>query len=105
MKLNADPMPALRQAKKDRVNASFNVEASASAHLDHAYSQKKCWAAVKDDRLKQEADARGLTVDQLSEIILSKPDLLAEREARRQAIMRRIDAAILPSDLNSLTQV
>ena len=36
-----DPMPVLRQAKKDRVNAGFNDVAASAAHVERAQAQKR----------------------------------------------------------------
>jgi len=35
-----DPMPVLRQAKKDHVNAGFNDVAAGAAHVERAHAQK-----------------------------------------------------------------
>ena len=76
-----DPMPALRQAAEDRFDAAFNAMAAQMAHVDAAHAQKRQWAATNDPRLEPEANVRGMTVEALAALILTKPDELAEREA------------------------
>lgn len=100
MKLTIDPMPALRASRKERVNANFN--SLANMHVEQAHAQKRLWAATQDDRLKPEADLRGITVAELSAMILAKPDVVAERELRRQRIMMAIEAAKTPAELDSI---
>jgi hypothetical protein len=98
-----DPMPALREAKKERVNAAFNDWAASTAHVDQAHAQKREWASARDPRLQAEADLRGMTLEQLAALILSKPDELAAREAKRVAIMVKIDQAATPAELETIT--
>lgn len=98
--LEADPMPGLREQRKERVNQSF--ASLANAHLDAAYAQKRQWALTEDERLKPEADLRGISVSELAFAILSKQDILAERELKRQQIMLRIDAAKTPDELDKI---
>lgn len=100
--LDADPMVALREQRKEKVNQSFNTISASNAHLDQAYNQKRQWAATQDERLKPEADLRGMTVAELAAVILSKPDLVAAREYERQQIMARIDAAATPAELDGI---
>jgi hypothetical protein len=97
-----DPMPFLRQAMKDRVNAGFSTSAASTLHADQAHTQKRAWAEVQDQRLKPEADLRGISVADLAALILSKPDTIAERELRRQQIMMRIEAATTPQELDQI---
>ena len=103
VRASLDPMPALRQAKKDRVNAAFNDVAARAAHVDQAHAQKRKWARARDPRLRAEADLRGMTLEQLAATILSKPDELAAREAQRIAIMVKIDRARTPAELEAIT--
>ena len=98
-----DPMPLLRQAKKDRVNAGFNDVAASAAHVEQAHAQKREWARARDPRLQAEADLRGMTLDELAALILTKPDELAAREALRIAIMVKIDKATTPAELEAIT--
>lgn len=98
MKLTIDPMPALRAARKDRVNAAFN--SGAQSHVTQAHAQKRLWAATQDPALQPEADMRGITVAELAATILSKPDTFADRELQRQRIMLAIDAAKTPAELD-----
>lgn len=102
MKLTIDPMPALRAARKVQVNAAFDQ--MAQAHVSQAHAQKRLLAATQDERLKPEADMRGITVAELSAIILAKPDDFAERELHRQKIMMAIEGAKTPAELDSLPE-
>lgn len=102
MRLSVDPMPALRAARKVVINAAFNNAAAHGVHLDQAHAQKREWAKVEDARLLPEAELRGISVAELSTLILSKPDALAERELRRQSLMARIEAALTPADLDQI---
>jgi hypothetical protein len=97
-----DPMPLLRQAMKDRVDAAFNAEAARLYHVEQAHAQKRKWAETRDPRLKAEADLRSKTVDELAAEILEKPDELAERELKRVAIKLRIDAAKTPQEFDAI---
>ena len=102
LSITLDPMPALRQAAEDRFDAAFNAMATQVAHVDAAHAQKRLWAATNDPRLKPEADLRGMTVEALSALILTKSDELAEREARRVALKLRIRAAATPQELDAI---
>ena len=102
LSITLDPMPALRQAAEDRIDAAFNMMAAQVSHIDAAHAQKRAWAANLDPRLKPEADLRGVTVEALSALILSKPDDLAEREAQRVALKLRIRAAATPQELDAI---
>ncbi len=97
-----DPMPALRQAAEDRVDAAFNAMAAQVTQVDAAHAQKRQWAATNDLRLEPEANARGMTVEALAALILTKPDELAAREARRVALKLRIRAAATPQELDAI---
>ncbi|WP_027578495.1 hypothetical protein [Bradyrhizobium sp. Ai1a-2] len=98
--INIDPMPAIRAAKKEAVNANFN--AANASHVEQAHMQKRLWAQAQDQRLKPEADLRGITVADLAAIILAKPDTFAERELQRQKIMLQIEAATTPAELDAV---
>lgn len=96
-----DPMPALRAARKERVNAAFNQ--LAQSHVALAHAQKRLWATTQDERLRPEADLRGVSVAELAALILAKPDTFAERELHRQSIMLAIDAAMTPQELDAIS--
>jgi hypothetical protein len=97
-----DPMAALRADRAERVNRNFSTIAADRLHLDSAHAQKRVWAASQDDRLKPEADLRGITVAELAAQIMAKPDHAAARELSRQKIMMRIDAARTPEELQAI---
>ncbi len=100
MKLNLDPMPALKAERKLRVNDAFGK--IGNQHLDQAYAQKREWAKSLDDRLLPEAELRGVSVEKLAELILSKPDTVAVREEKRQRILAKIEKAKTPAELESI---
>lgn len=100
--LTLDPMPSLRKAKVDQINKAFSAIAALSLHQDQAHAQKREWAATLDDRLKPESDLRGTTVADLAALILTKPDDIAEREARRQRLLAAIAAAKTPTELDAI---
>jgi hypothetical protein len=102
MRLAIDPMPVLRRAKADEVTVHFNQLAIASAHTDHAYAQKRLWAATRDARLEPEAALRGLSVDDLAALILAKPDKVQARELARVTLLTRIAVARTPGELNAI---
>jgi hypothetical protein len=93
-------MPALRAARRAKVNEAFN--STAQSHVAQAHAQKRLWAMTNDPALQPEADLRGITVAELSALILAKPDTFAERELRRQQIMMAIDAARTPAELDAI---
>ena len=98
-----DPMPALREALMERIDAAFNAEGARFSHVERAHAEKRKWAEVNDVRLKPEADLRGISVADLAALILTKPDELAVREARRMEIKQRIRAATTPQELDAIT--
>lgn len=103
MKLTLDPMPALRRAAKGKVNTHFNN--LAQAHRDAAYAMKRAVAgagAPFPDWFLQEAELRGITSTALASLILSKPDVLSERELRRQRLMFALDQAKTPAELDAV---
>jgi hypothetical protein len=102
MRITIDPMPLAKAAKKAAVNRAFSLIAAEELHLDLAYAQKRDWAINDRQRLKPEALLRKVTTDELAEAILSKSDLVAEREARRQRIMKRIDDATTIEELEAV---
>lgn len=96
-------MPALIAARKQKVNENFNTIAMQNAHREQAHAQKWIWAEKLDhDRLRPEAELRGITTTELASLILSKPDAAAERELQRQQIMQRIEAATTPDELDAI---
>jgi len=104
-----DPMPALRDAAKARVDRSFNTEAAAMAHQDAAYAAKRELAvrALTGDvseLMAVEADLRGVSVADLASDILTKPDTVAAREMRRQAVLAAIRNAATPAELEQLAK-
>lgn len=102
MKLVINPLPALKQAKKERVNQNFNSMTADNLHKDLVYTQKREWAKTADARLQPEADIRKITVEELSVLILSKPDNLSARELIRQDVMQQIEDAQTMAELDAV---
>jgi hypothetical protein len=98
--IKIDPMVTLRAKRKEAVNRNFAT--LANAHVDQAHALKKQWATSDLDRLQDEATLRGITKEQLAEIILTKSDAVAARELERQKIMIQIDAATTPAELAAI---
>lgn len=108
MKITLDPMPALRAASKARVNLHF--DRLAQPHRDAAYATKRAMAAatlasgVAPTALQAEADLRGITVEALASLIMSKPEVVTERELDRQKVMAALDSARTPAELDGISK-
>lgn len=105
MKLKLDPMPALRLDAKAKVNAHFNN--LTQPHRDAAYAMKRNAATVGAPYpawFTQEATLRGITPAALASLILSKPDVLSQRELRRQRAMLTLDMAKTPAEIDAVVQ-
>ncbi|MCB1393241.1 hypothetical protein [Nitrobacter sp.] len=105
MKLILDPMPALRRDAKSKVNMHFNN--LAQTHRDAAYAMKRATAgagAPFPDWFMQEAELRRITATALASLILSKPDVLSQRELRRQRVMLTLDNAKTPAEIDALVR-
>lgn len=116
MKLTLDVMPALRRARVEAVNRSFNAIAAEQLHRDQAHAAKRAEASaivagvasadpfgpVASDEFAAEAALRNIAVIELAQLVLSKPNEAAQRELRRQQIMARIEAAATPADLDNV---
>lgn len=104
MRLELDPMPPLRAAAEERVNAHFNRLVVDNIHRDFIHQNKR--AIVRDPsrwtELATEAELSGLTVDRLVEIIASKPDEVAERELQRRGLILSIRRATTPDEIDRL---
>ncbi|MGO3934768.1 hypothetical protein [Rhodopseudomonas pseudopalustris] len=105
-----DPMPALRDAAKARVDRSFNTEAAAMAHQDAAYAAKRDLAARAlagdlSELMLVEAELRGVSVADLASDILTKPETVAAREMRRQTVLAAIRNAATPAELEQVTKI
>jgi hypothetical protein len=99
MKLDFDPLPALRARVKDQINQNYNTVGANNSHLDLAYARKKKVAAeIKagseaPDDIVQEAQLRNVSVEVLVESILSKPDTIGLREIDRQRRLAKVEVA------------
>ena len=99
MKVSFDPTIEMRKEAKRRMNVGFNNLAAQNLHTDHAYAHKR--AVAKDikrgseapSHIVQEAALRGISLEDLADLILSKPNIMAERELLRQQMSQRIEQA------------
>jgi hypothetical protein len=101
MKLNLDPMPALRAVAVTNINAQFNVQAQ--PHVDAAHARKREIAiagAPFPAEFSAEAELRGITDTAFAELILSKSANLDARELERQKKLAAIDTAKTPAELD-----
>lgn len=103
--ITIDPMPVLRTAATETVNDRFNAEAQTSIHRDQAHAEKRAIATTvsaggsPSPEFTAEATLRAVTPTALAALVLSKPNLAAQRELARQQIMVRIDAATTPAEI------
>lgn len=105
MKLNLDPMPALRTNAVALANQWFNDKAQ--PHVDAAHAAKRAVASVGapyPDWFTAEAALRGITADALAALVTSKPDNAAARELHRQKVMMAIAACTTPAELDTLSK-
>ena len=108
MKLTIDPMPVLRDHAAYRVNQHFNVLASDNLHREQAHAHKRGEAAAiiagaaPSAEFQAEAELRGITAAELAMLVLAKPNDAAQRELRRQRLLRRIAAIARPAELELL---
>lgn len=103
MKLTLDPMPALRFTAAGKVNTHF--DGLARPHRDAAHAMKRATAkagAPYPEWFAQEAALRKITPQALADIVLSKPDVVAERELHRQRAMLALDEAKTPAEISAL---
>lgn len=101
-------MPLFREAAKNKVDFHFNELAKSGLHRDAARQQKRLAAqrllAGQDvTSLDVEAAARGISPQQLAQLVLSKPDELQDREDNRQRLFAAIAAAKTPQELDAIT--
>jgi hypothetical protein len=105
VKLNLDPMPALRAVAVAKINATFNTQAQ--PHVDAAHDAKRKAAASGapyPDWFTAEAALRGITPEALAALIASKPDNVGARELSRQQALAAIAAAKTPADLDAIVK-
>lgn len=104
----ASSMPKRAAAAVEQINAHFAVAANP---LDEIHARKREIAiAVKagtspPDAFAQEAGLRGVTVEQLADLVLSKPCPVTaadERELNRQKLLLAVAAAKTPAAIDSV---
>ncbi|MGY3605658.1 MULTISPECIES: hypothetical protein [unclassified Bradyrhizobium] len=103
-RITFDTMAPARAAKVKAINDYFDRLVSEQSHRDRAHALKREWAKSDLDKLQPEADLRGISKEELADIILAKPNTsaVAERELQRQKMMLAIDAATTPAELEAI---
>jgi hypothetical protein len=96
---------------RDQINAHFVSLSAQSAALDAIHMRKREIASevkpgeAAPDALAQEAALRGITPEQLADLILSKPCPIAaadERELERQRMLLTVESATTPSAIDAV---
>jgi hypothetical protein len=99
MKINLSPMIKLRAEATERVNQYFNSFALNEAHRSLAYRRKIEIASsvvsggAAPAAFTEEAKLRGIVVEALAQLVLSKRSAVDDRELDRQKTMILIDQA------------
>lgn len=107
MKIELDPMPALRARAAQQVNSHF--DASAYGLRMQAQSRKQAIAhEVMAGRsaplaFDQEAAMRNISSKDFARLILSKPHPVDAMEIERQRLLFAIECAKTPYDLQAIT--
>lgn len=107
MRLNLDPMPALRAAATKAVNERFNEIAAAELQRDMAHRRKREIASAVQAgdeppaEFTAEADLRGIAPEELASVVLAKPNAIDQRELARQTILLQIEASNTPADIEA----
>lgn len=105
MRLDWDPMPALRAEADARVTTYFSQLSHGNIHLEMAYRRKKDVAKLvlageaAPPFFAEEAVIRGMTPTELASVVAAKPDVFDERELARQKIKERIRNAATPGEV------
>lgn len=111
VKLCADPMPNARIVASAKINAHFSRLAEDTAAIDRVHARKrKIAVAVKaghnaPETFMAEAKLRGLSADAFADLILNKPRVTAEGDAReleRQRLLLEIEAAKSPASIDTI---
>lgn len=109
MRVSLDPFPQRKAAAVAAVNAHFGSTAAAAAMRESAWVRKRDIARRHSNErtydFEMEARLRGLSSDELADLILSKPDptaLADARELQRQTALIAIDAAKTPAELDAI---
>jgi aminopeptidase N len=105
MKIAIDDMPKRRANAVAEVNRVFNELALQNAHRDQAHDRKREIASqianvTPPEAFAVEAEMRGISVEDLAALILSKFDARDMRELERQKLLSRIEAAKTPGPIH-----
>lgn len=97
-----DAMPGLRERAEARINAHFDALAAGALHRDQEHARKRGvaerWPDVPVPEWFEEAAAvEGMTVAELVQMILQKPDDLAVRGNDRRRAVVAVRAAATPA--------
>jgi len=113
MRVDIDPMPALRADAIERVNARFSVETARAQFKEGVYARKRVIAQsilggnrLPDDHpFVAEGALRGLSQDEFASVVVGKPDASVESDARelcRQRMLMAISAARSPAEIDEI---
>lgn len=113
MRVEIDPMPALRADAIERVNARFSIETARAQFKEGVYARKRAIAQsildgnrLPDDHpFVAEGALRGLSQEEFAILIADKPDASAESDARemcRQRLLMAISAAKSPAEIDEI---
>lgn len=114
MKLQIDPMPALRASATERLNAHYanRVVVSAQRALAHRRKAEQAAAVVGGKSapaaFASEAELRGMNVTDFAALVLSKSadsDALDALELERQRRLLAIEAAATPAGLDDVMKM
>lgn len=110
--ITLDPTEIVRTDALKRLEEYFALLAVANGHKDLAYARKRQIAGNLDNvtpDFVQEAILRKLSIEDLAQLVLSKPDTIGEREMQRQlmkaSIEQETDANKLKTWVESLKQM
>lgn len=98
-KLMVDPVKAVRESTKEKVNTFFTRLATTDVHRDQVYMAKRVAAqnvlagGTAYPEWNTEAELRNMSLEDFAKLILSKDNAMNERELWRQRIMMSIEQA------------
>ena len=105
MKLNINPMEQLIKRAERRINLHCAVSNQDLAHdrkRTLAYEHMKSSKKDVHEGFAQAAKLEGCSVKELAEKIISKPDVLMEKENARRKLILKVRAAQTPQELETI---
>ena len=110
MRLNLDPMPALRKAAVDKINEHYLGRLGGglpwtTAHRRKAEHARAALAGDIAPTFVAEAELRGMTVGDFAHLVLAKAakdDGWDAAELERQRALLAVDAAQTPAEIDAI---